>query len=103
MEKKEAEKKKKDLCEAKVQKAEITLEFLNMFGFEMHSDDCIKNDEQLHLLRKSVMFKRATDLMYQLKHLFLSPHSKRHCTLPVDSTRHQYQLLGFTNSIIHEG
>ena len=82
-------------------KAEVALEFLNMLGFETHYDDLILNGEQLDILWKTVVFKRAKDLLYRLRHLFSSLHIEQCLILSVDSTcRH---FLGFINSIIHEG
>lgn len=84
-------------------KAEQALEFLNMFGFEGHMDDRVIAGNQLDQLWKTVVFSRANDLLYRLKHLFssLRVNGSRSLHLTEQSTRRQF--LGFTNSILHEG
>ena len=44
--------------------AEQALEFLNMFGFEGHTDDSIIDGKQLNQLWKTVVFLRAKGLLY---------------------------------------
>ena len=109
IEQKEADEEERTLLETalriyvnpRYKKAEVALEFLNMFGFEGHTDSRICDGYQLDLLWKMVVFSRAKDLLYRLKHLFSSLHMERCIQLSADSTRRKF--LGFINSILHEG
>jgi len=86
IEQKEADDEERTLLETalriyvnpRYKKAEVALEFLNLFGFEGHTDSQMCDGYQLDLLWKTVVFSRAKDLLYRLKHLFSSLHMERY-------------------------